>query len=238
MYKVSSKSDTGIKRDINEDAIKVAIDNKLFIVADGMGGHLAGEIASKKTVDIIENYFKDHFEEPIQDRIINAINTANKLVYEKSIDNKELNGMGTTCSLAFIEDGKVHIGHVGDSRIYFITDHYIKQITNDHTLVKKLVESGEITEEEAETHPKRHYITRAVGTEEYIEVDYNSYELNMDYILICSDGLTEELQNVEIFNIIKNNDINDISDKLVNSANEGGGVDNISVIVIYCGRQK
>ncbi len=238
MYKVSSKSDVGIKREINEDAIKVAMDNKLFIVADGMGGHRAGEIASNKTVDIIEEYFENHPNEKVKDQIINAINKANKVVYEEALSDKELEGMGTTCSLVFLEGDKVHLGHVGDSRIYFITEDYIKQITKDHTLVKNLLESGEITEEEAENHPKRHYITRAVGTEETIEVDYNIFDMNMNYILICSDGLTEELENEKIFEIIKENDISDVSDKLVDKANEFGGVDNISVIVICCGRQK
>ncbi len=236
MFRVAYRTDVGLKRSNNQDAILVKEDIGLCIVADGMGGHKAGEIASSMTVDAIEHYVRDRIGmSDIEELIQLAIKDANRIVYLEALKNPEYKGMGTTCSLIISEDESVHIGHVGDSRIYYVTDDKIIQITEDHTLVEKLIKSGEITRAAAETHPKRNVIMRAVGTNSELEVDFFSYPIKKpSRILICSDGLTGKVKDHEIFEIINegNEDIQKTVDSLVQIANDRGGADNISVILM------
>lgn len=234
MFQVAYKTDVGKKRTNNQDAVKLCDDLKCYIVADGMGGHLAGEIASQTAVETIEAYIRSHiksgdFEECIRQAIVEA----NKHVYLKSLDNNEYRGMGTTCSMVLIQGDKIHLGHVGDSRIYFVNEKGMDQITTDHSLVENLVANGEITKEEAKTHPKRHVITRAIGTDPTVKVDYSNYDIgSIKQIVICSDGLTEKVDDQEILNTINTHTINDAVNFLVELANERGGTDNISVILV------
>lgn len=232
MFQVIYKSDVGQKRKTNQDRIKVNKDLNFFIVADGMGGHNGGEIASERAVDIIGSCFesKKKIKDP-ENMIVSAFKKANQEIYLQSLEQKELRGMGTTCSLVFIDD-KIHMGHVGDSRVYFINDE-IKQVSVDHTLVERLIANGEIKREEGKNHPKKNMITRAVGTETDIQVDYAVFDLNATkHIIICSDGLTGKLEDEEILKVVNDNPDQVGVDLLVKMANDRGGEDNISVILL------
>ena len=233
MFKVAYITDVGVKRSSNQDAVFFSEDLNLCIVADGMGGHNAGEIASELAVETIKNYIE--FNKKIisnTDLILNSINEANSKIYLESIKNEKYSGMGTTCSLFLCEDSNIFIGHVGDSRIYYITDDLINQLTEDHTLVESLVKSGEITREAAKLHPKRNVILRALGTDSDVKIDTFQYSVvNKSKILICSDGLTSEISDEEIFDIINNNTLEKSVEVLVSRANEYGGADNITVLL-------
>lgn len=234
MFQVAYKTDIGLKREINEDSVLVCEDLGLFIVADGMGGHNAGEVASSLAVSIIEDYIRSHIEiESKQELIQNAFLKANRDIYLKSLNDPECRGMGTTCSLVLSEEADVYIGHVGDSRIYYVANESIKQITEDHTLVEKLIKNGEITREAAKIHPKRNVITRALGTDSELKVDYLSQRVeNGSKILICSDGLTGKINDDEILKMISTNTIECAVESLVKLANDRGGLDNITIILI------
>ncbi len=233
MFHVAYKTDVGKRRTNNQDAIKVNEALSLFVVADGMGGHQAGEVASQMTVEILENYIQEHLNVLTPETcIVEALVEANKRVYLKSLEVEDYRGMGTTCSVVLFKDDELHIGHVGDSRVYFIDDE-IKQITRDHTLVDDLLHMGEISKEEAMVHPKRHVITRAIGTDPTVEVDYQTVEqTNLKKILICSDGLTETMNDKEIINMVNTHSIEDSVEKLIALANDRGGTDNISVVLL------
>jgi len=234
MFQVAYKTDVGIKRASNQDTIKFSDRLNCFIVADGMGGHLAGEIASQMAVETIEKYLIKQLEvSEVSICIEESIKLANKEIYLKSLDNADYRGMGTTCSMVVLKDDKIHLGHVGDSRIYFSDGQTIEQMTTDHSLVENLVESGEITREEARSHPKRHVITRAIGTDPTIEVDYAVYDMKTaSKIIICSDGLTEKVKDQEILEVINTHNLDESVNLLVELANDRGGSDNISVILI------
>lgn len=234
MFQISYKTDIGLKRVNNQDSILVCKDIGLCIVADGMGGHNAGEVASSNAVEFIESYIRENIEkEEKKNLIVNSLLKANKEIYLKSLNNEEYKNMGTTCSLILCENFNVYIGHVGDSRIYYINNDYINQITEDHTFVEKLVESGEITREAAKIHPKRNVITRAVGTEYDLKVDFLSYAVEKkSKILICSDGLTGKIDDSEIFEVVNANTIEKSVNSLVKLANDRGGSDNISIVLV------
>lgn len=238
---VGAVTDVGLIRENNQDCMFAgSIESfPLYIVADGMGGHNAGEIASSMAVDIIEKVFtvnKDKLisEESIKQTIEEAIVTANEKIYLQSKKIPDYAGMGTTITLAYIFENKIYIGHVGDSRAYFITKDEIKQITDDHSLVNELIKNGSITPEEAINHPQKNLITRAVGTSSDIQLDFYvlDYKPN-DILIICSDGLTNMLNDDDIMKLIKSEDDIDIAcNNLISIANENGGRDNITVIVI------
>lgn len=234
MFQVAYKTDVGIKRASNQDTIKYSDKLKCFIVADGMGGHLAGEIASQLAVKTIVDYLQTHLEsENAEGCLRSAISHANKSIYLKALDNVDYRGMGTTCSMVVLKDKQIHIAHVGDSRIYFINEGGIEQVTTDHSLVESLVESGEITRDEARHHPKRHVITRAIGTDPTVEVDYAKFDADTILkIVICSDGLTEKVEDLEILKTINAHTIDESVNVLVELANDRGGSDNISVVLI------
>lgn len=233
MFHVAYKTDVGKRRTNNQDAIKVNEALSLFVVADGMGGHQAGEVASQMTVEILERYIQEHLNVLTPETcIVEALVEANKRVYLKSLEVEGYRGMGTTCSVVLFKDDVLHIGHVGDSRVYFIDDE-IKQITRDHTLVDDLLHLGEISKEEAMVHPKRHVITRAIGTDPTVDVDYQTVnQTNLKKILICSDGLTETMNDKEIIEMVNTHSIEDSVEKLIALANDRGGTDNISVVLL------
>ena len=233
------KSVEGMQRKNNEDSIYVGNENlpvkNIFIVADGMGGHNAGEVASGHAIEKFVEYVKENYDsENILDVLLEGVIAANKAVYDEAVSNENENGMGTTFTCACIENEKLYAVHVGDSRIYILKDEKLQQITNDHSFVMEMVKQGRITLEEARVHPKRNIITRAVGTEETIDVDTIIKDLNeRDVVLICSDGLSGMVCDDEIERIIKENeDVNQCIEKLIDKANENGGKDNISAIII------
>ncbi len=240
--KVFAKSDVGKARDMNEDFYYVANDEdllKLFILADGMGGYKGGEIASRLATSSVKSYIEsnfnqiEHTKENILELIKSAIEYANMVVYEKSKESEELENMGTTLEVCLIYNNKAFIGHIGDSRIYRIRKDIIRKLTQDHSYVQELVNDGTITKEEAIHHPKKNMLMKALGCTPFIEPDVTIKGfLKDDIIVICSDGLTNMLNEQDIYNIIVQ-DITNSSTNLVNRANELGGYDNITVLVIY-----
>ena len=238
---VMGMTDIGLVRSKNQDSFLASQDDKipLFIVADGMGGHKSGEVASFDAVKIIKKIFRENIgklnsKSSIINIIEGSIKEANKIIYKESIESPELNGMGTTISMCYIYEDTIIIGHVGDSRIYIIDEAHITQVTEDHSLVYELVKKGEITLEEAKNHPKRNMITRAVGTSSDIEVDIIEREYNEnDTLLLCTDGLFNMVdENKMIDTINKSSSIFIAGEELINEANLNGGLDNISLIIV------
>lgn len=204
----------------------------LFIVADGMGGHKAGEYASRHTVDIVVETVKQLHGEPAE-ILKEAIRTANEDLRRQAAEDESMKGMGTTIVAAFISGDRLCVANVGDSRLYIVNDHMI-QVTQDHSLVEEMVRMGELDRETARKHPDRNIITRAVGAAGRIDIDI--FETNItakDEILLCSDGLTNMLEDEEIRRIIKGQrDTAEKAERLVERANAKGGKDNITVVVI------
>lgn len=234
-------SDVGLVRENNQDSCFVSKDLSfpLFIVADGMGGHNAGEVASNMAVSTIKNIFLLNKEElntekGIVKTIKSSIEKANHKVYTKSLEALEYSGMGTTVTLAYIYENKIYIGHVGDSRAYYITRDNMKQITEDHSLVNELIKNGSITIEQGKNHPQRNVITRAIGTSNHIRVDIHTMEYEEDNkLILCSDGLTNMINEEEILEIVnRDEDIIVKCQKLVLDAKRKGGLDNITIIII------
>lgn len=236
-----AKTDIGKAREMNQDFYYVSdeIDGmRLCILADGMGGYKGGEIASSLATSAARLYIEEKFKfldptmENIQELIRKAMDYANEVVYEKSKQNEELDQMGTTLEICIMYGNKVYIGHIGDSRIYRIRKNIIRRITTDHSYVETLVKDGTITREEAFYHPRKNMLMKALGCADNIEPDITAKGfLPGDIILMCSDGLTNMLKEEEIYNII-NESIEEACDKLIERANELGGYDNISVIVV------
>jgi protein phosphatase len=225
----SGATDTGRKRRRNEDSYVIA--PPLFAVADGMGGAQAGEIASKLAAAALED--TDSGALSGEDRVMSLIQEANRRVYERSNEDPNASGMGTTITVALVEDSGVTIGHVGDSRAYRYRDGSIEQITEDHSLVNELMKSGKLSPEEAETHPQRSVITRALGTDPDVDVDSFTVEAQVgDVFLLCSDGLTTMVDDDDILGVLEkyHDDLDRATKSLVSAANRGGGEDNITVI--------
>lgn len=244
MYAIG-KVDIGKRRTRNEDSIFVSnepigILPNLLIVADGMGGHRAGGVASNLAITSFCDYIKNHENIDIRTReditilLRLGIRHANQIVYEKSKTDEDYAGMGTTLTVATVIGDIVYLAHVGDTRLYLINDKSIFQATTDHSLVQEMLAQGYITESEIKAHPQRHIITRAVGTYAKVKVDTLIYDLSkVKYILLCSDGLTSMLSNEEMHNIIKVNEaeMEQMINDLIEAANEKGGLDNIAVVI-------
>jgi PPM family protein phosphatase len=219
----------GRKRRHNEDAY--VLEPPLFAIADGMGGAKAGEVASGLAADAVRESAGDgaHGEE----RVAALIEEANRRVFRRATEDRETSGMGTTMTVALVEDDRVAIGHVGDSRAYLIRDGALEQLTDDHTLVAELVRSGKLTPEEAESHPQRNVITRALGTEPDVDVDtFSVAGVPGDLFLLCSDGLTTMVDQATILDAVERHrpDLTEAAKELIGAANRGGGEDNITVI--------
>lgn len=236
--KAFSITDTGVLRTMNQDycfSSDTAIGRlpNLYIVCDGMGGHKAGEYASRYTVErIIASVSRSKAEDPI--RILKAaIHKANEILVVESQEDKEKQGMGTTVVAATVIDNKMYVANVGDSRLYVIND-TIEQITNDHSYVEEMIRIGKIKREDARKNEKKNLITRAVGAAEKIKADFFEVELREnDTILLCSDGLSNMVTDEIIYQIVKSsNKVDSIAKTLVEEANKNGGTDNITVIVI------
>jgi PPM family protein phosphatase len=230
----AAKTDTGKKRRRNEDAFVVA--PPLFAVADGMGGAQAGEIASKLAAAALEDTDPGRLTGP--ERVASLIQEANRRVHERSSVDPATSGMGTTMTVALVEGDGVVIGHVGDSRAYLVRGHEIEQITEDHSLVNELLKSGKLSPEEAETHPQRSVITRAVGTDPDVDVDsFTVHTQKGDVFLICSDGLTDMVDDSAILDTVEQHrdNLDRLTKQLVSAANRGGGEDNITVVAFSIG---
>lgn len=239
---VFAKTDIGKARELNQDYYYISSPNddiQLYILADGMGGYKGGEIASSLAVESAKKYIQDNFKNIAKQRdeilklIKDAFMYANMVVYEKSKELKELEGMGTTLEICLIYNNKAYIGHIGDSRIYRIRNNLMRKLTKDHSYVQQLVEDGKITREEASTHPKKNMLTKALGCTAYIEPDIRARNLEKnDIIIICSDGLTNMVSEEQICKIVQDSPEN-AAYELIKEANRLGGYDNITVIIIY-----
>jgi PPM family protein phosphatase len=225
--RVGATTDIGQVREGNEDALLIR--DPLYAVADGMGGHRGGEVASNLALQTVEQMFTER-----QGTLTEQVERANRAVFERSQSDRNVSGMGTTLTAALIEDGAVLLAHVGDSRAYLFRSGQLSLLTEDHTLVRRMVVEGEITETEAENHPHRSILTRALGVDGDVRVDETRIEVqDGDRLLLCTDGLTGMLSDDQIISVLKDvRDPQDAVDRLVRAANRAGGVDNITAVII------
>ena len=232
--KAVGNSVIGMKRTNNEDAIYINEQKNLYLVADGMGGCNAGEVASSTAISAFVEAMENAENGETLDKMMSAIAQCNKKVYQKSRENVEFLDMGTTLVAVTVENEKMFIVHVGDSRVYLFRENNLQQITTDHSYVMELVKIGSITREEAEVHPKRNIITRAIGIREEVEADTVIEDVKQgDKILLCTDGLSNMVSKGEMTKIlIEQCSTEEKVKKLVVLANEKGGLDNISLILI------
>ncbi|MBB5335530.1 Stp1/IreP family PP2C-type Ser/Thr phosphatase [Pectinatus brassicae] len=229
--KVTHGSNVGLVRANNEDNY-ICIEPDVFAVADGMGGHAGGEVASKLLIDEVKKSVQG-CRDCNQVILQQIIQKANNEILAKAADNTALNGMGTTASIIFIDDADVTWAHIGDSRIYLLHDDKLTQITTDHSLVEMWVENGTITQEEAQFHPQKNILTRAVGVNTEIEIDTGRFScVNKDIILLATDGLTNMVNNDKIKQILLDTGIENKADCLIGEAVKNGGIDNITAIVV------
>ncbi len=211
-----------------------------FVIADGMGGHNSGEIASRLAVEYIRDNigrmddFTDN-DENIGEGLDKLVKQANTAVHEKSLESDDVSGMGTTLTMAVISQRKITAAHVGDSRLYLIRGGTITQMTEDHSYIGELVRKGTLTKEEAENHPRKNVITRAIGSSPDIVVDIINQEIESDDIyILCTDGLTNMVSDEDISSIAVSSEPETACAKLIEAANKQGGEDNVTVIVIKC----
>lgn len=239
--KIVAKTDKGRIRENNQDAYAVGElpDEVVWaVVCDGMGGYSGGDIASALAVKVISDKITSCYNAKMRDASIknlldSAITAANLEVYDMADAHSELTGMGTTVVCAIVRGNSVFIAHAGDSRAYIASKDQINQITTDHSVVQDLISQGKITEDEAETHPNRNLITRAVGTDKSIEIDFAEAYLNENETLIlCTDGLSKYVSKDELLEEINDGQYYAFADRLVKKANNNGGGDNITVVAI------
>lgn len=230
-------TDVGMKRHNNEDSYIVNhVDgNSIFIVADGMGGHNAGEIASLEACRIVEGHILNNEGDDLPRVLTEGIQKASRELYIRAAENSEMRGMGTTIDACVIKGDRLYIGHVGDSRVYIVSEGSIRKITKDHSVVGMMLDSGTITEEEARKHPQRNLITRAVGSTMTVDVDIIQEQIHKgEWVLMCTDGMSNMVPGEEIQKIIINaGNVNEAATRLVERAKENGGDDNITVILLY-----
>lgn len=252
-------TDVGKKRASNEDSFAIATEHNLLVVADGMGGHAAGEVASRLAVESIERHISgsDPRREPTYPasfryprdeeaslpvparRLLNAIRLANQEIVRAVRKNKSQRGMGTTVVIAQVQGSRAYIGSVGDSRAYLVRGTSITQLTSDHTFVNEQVRAGALSAEEARRHPARNILTRAVGSQEEVEIDIVEQDLKPgDRLLLCSDGLTTMAEDSQILAAIRScpDDPEAACSALIALANEKGGEDNVTAVMLYAGQ--
>ncbi|MBO8136584.1 MAG: Stp1/IreP family PP2C-type Ser/Thr phosphatase [Desulfotomaculum sp.] len=229
-------TEIGLVRKDNEDNILACPDIGLFVVADGMGGHQAGEVASHEALLCLEKEIRRMLPHSnnLGEMMVKAMHRANKHVYDLAKQDSALSGMGTTVTACMIVNQEVIVAHVGDSRAYLLRDNNIMQVTNDHSLVGELIKNGSITEELAQIHPKRNVLTQAVGVSPTLNVDLYKIALqDNDRLLLCTDGLTNHLKKNEIYQIVnESRNLDEAVKSLANAALEQGGTDNVSIILI------
>ena len=235
--KTFSKTDVGMVREVNQDYVfstETSIGKlpNLLVVADGMGGHRAGEYASRLAVEVLKQELAASTEESPEAMMKNAITRANERVLEAARQDAKLSGMGTTLVVATVIDRTLYFANVGDSRLYLLSDD-IKQLSKDHSLVQEMVRLGGINQEEAKSHPDKNIITRAIGAKDEVDIDFYEYRLKKgDIILMCTDGLSNMVEDEEMLHIVKcSRDVVEAVEQLIERAKEHGGSDNIGVIV-------
>ncbi len=231
----------------NEDFFLIHLEKQLYIVSDGMGGHNAGEVASLNATKLINRYFTfdalarvSGSEERIRERMMDSLREANRRIREMARENKAYRGMGCTVVLAWIDGDMLHLCHVGDSRAYLCDRSGIRLLTRDHSYVMSLVDSGKLSMEEARHSAMKNELVQAIGAVREVKPDYNAYPLkDGDRLLVCSDGLWDMLSDDEIYNVVwKTKTAQGICDELIRLANEAGGKDNITTVVVIHRRDR
>lgn len=239
--KISAKTDIGLVRSNNQDyylAGEFANGVTWAVVCDGMGGAMGGNVASETAAKVISDKLTSGYHEGMNDNsikhlVISAVEAANASVFSKSKADDSLTGMGTTVVLAIINADTMYLANVGDSRIYVVSENNINQLTTDHSVVQMMIDRGEITREEAVDHPQKNVITRALGVEDEVRIDYAQEIYNEgETVLLCSDGLTNFVNDAGILKICNENDSLSLADKLVEAAMENGGGDNVTVVTV------
>ena len=233
-----SITDVGTVREVNQDYVfetekPVGSLPNLFIVADGIGGHKAGDVASRYTVEIVKRELKRNEGQGIEESLLSAIRVANTEILRKASADEDLRGMGTTIVAATISNQVMYFANVGDSRLYLVNQG-ITQLTKDHSLVEEMVRLGGIKPEEAKHHPDKNIITSAIGAKEDVEVDFYEHRLNRgDIVLMCTDGLNDMVQDEELFHLVQGGrDLVESAELLVEAAKANGGTDNIGIVLI------
>ncbi|MEE1246209.1 MAG: Stp1/IreP family PP2C-type Ser/Thr phosphatase [Acutalibacteraceae bacterium] len=239
--KISAKTDVGMVRSNNQDSYSagdLTSEVTWAVVCDGMGGANGGNVASETAVKVISDKLTSGYhigmnDNSVKNLIVSAIEAANMTLFSMARNNEELSGMGTTVVLAVRNSDTLYLSNVGDSRIYIVSDSGITQVTTDHSVVQIMLDRGEISPEEAKDHPKKNVITRALGVDPDVRIDYSQEQLNEnDIVLLCTDGLTNYVDDETILEICRTEDKYKIADKLVELANENGGGDNITVVTV------
>ena len=237
--RVSFMTDTGRTRSQNQDAVFATCEpigclSNLFVIADGMGGHNAGDYASRKAIDLMRESIAVSGEQEAVSVIQQGITIANEVIYQEASLDVSKAGMGTTMVVATMDGDVLRVANVGDSRLYVLTKGCLQQVTRDHSVIEEMVRKGEVSKEVAQHHPKRNLITRAVGAEEQVRVDFFDLDLqDVDAVLMCSDGLTNMLEDRRIAEILSlDMNLDNKVATLVEEANLAGGKDNITVLVI------
>ncbi len=239
--KIVAKTDIGLVRNQNQDSYaagELAGGVVWAVVCDGMGGTAGGAVASSIAVKMISEKITSCFydgmsDSSIKNMLVSVVENANLCIYEMSLTNDEFNGMGTTVVAIIISNSNIYIAHAGDSRAYRISQDEMFQMTKDHSVVQRMVENGEITPDEAREHPSKHIITRALGVDPDLRVDFCQETMEQgDVVIICTDGLTNYVSVEDIFKLTSDGHYYEFADRLVNRANQNGGGDNITVVAI------
>lgn len=242
---MTGRTDTGMVRDHNEDSFVIVPEMGVAILADGMGGHLAGEVASAMAIDQVTQYLMDALNTrtgiaardgtPDADVLVEAVKNANAAIHQASVDRPEQSGMGTTIVAALFHDDRLTVAHVGDSRLYRYRDGQLTQITEDHSMVQELLRRGLISPEEARTSANRNLVTRALGVDPLVQVDVNEHQFQSgDLYLLCSDGLNDVLSDEDIVATLArhDSDMEAATKNLIEEVNARGGPDNVSIVMI------
>lgn len=238
---IFGRTDKGRVRPANQDAFicgKLTGDAVFAVICDGMGGANGGNIASAAAIKVIserivEGYRDGMARNSLRNMLESAVSAANIEIYDLSMENMDLRGMGTTVVAVIVTGGLAFIAHVGDSRAYKVNANGIEQVTKDHSIVQAMVEKGQLTQSEAKNHPRKHFITRALGVEETVECDYGEIPFPEDGVfLLCTDGLTNMVEADDIYQTVRSFFVEDVADRLIAQANMAGGSDNITVVVI------
>lgn len=241
--KIVGNSDIGRVRTTNEDAFRFGKyeDGAVWaIVCDGMGGALGGKLASSLAADMVSRKIEKSYNRSmsgvsVENMLLSAITTANVTVFDRAAADNSVHGMGTTIVACVVKDSTACVAHVGDSRAYIISSGEISQITKDHSLVQEMLDRGQITKEQFENHPIKNIITRALGVEESIDIDFDYIDVKSgDVILLCSDGLSGLVGSEELLKIYLDSDFDALCDNYIEAANNYGGRDNITVVAVKC----
>lgn len=239
--KISVHSNIGKRRISNQDYAEYytsKAEQHLFVLCDGVGGHQAGDVASRMTTNYLGEKFaaiENPFTlENLQNWMLDSIQDVNQFIYKESVEHAELVGMGTTLVMASYVDGQIVIAHVGDSRAYSYKHGDLKQLTEDHSLVNELIRSGEITEEEGNHHPRRNVVTQSIGGTETVTAELNQVAISeVEMLLLCSDGLTNMVSREELIDLFNKHRFEDgFGEMMVQAANDAGGMDNITLILV------